>query len=120
MYRVKPSWQLAEFAKQLSVQVILKNFPDTSDEDHLIRTRSDAQGPSQGADFPFLLEVALGVEDLHAAVLAVGHIQSGILVHHDVMRGIELTGFGAAIAPILNQISLPRKLHDARISVAVS
>src|SRR5690348_6431583 len=71
MHRVKPSWQPAEFAElaqQFSAQVILIDFTDAADKNHLIRRRRNAQRPRQPSYFPLLLEVPVGVKHLHAAI----------------------------------------------------
>jgi hypothetical protein len=93
VYRVEPPGQsskLAELGENFAGQVELINMADTPDEDHRVRARSDAQGPRRTIQAPLLFEFSIGIKDLNAVVLAVGHIEVRLLVNDDAVRRIEL------------------------------
>jgi hypothetical protein len=68
---------------------------------------------------PLSLVAALAVEDLHAVVLAVGHVHEPIPVGGDVVREVELAGIGAGLAPREQMLAVGRVLVDAGVAVAV-
>ena len=68
---------------------------------------------------PFLDELALVGEQLHAVVLAVGDIDAAVLVHPDVVQQRELAGAGSLLAPGLYQLAAGAELVDAMPAVAV-
>ena len=81
--------------------------------------RRDADRPRRPADAEFLLEFAVAVEHLDAAIGAVGDVEIAVGVADDAVRGVELAGAGAALAPVLDQVAVLAEFGDARIAVAV-
>src|ERR1019366_9964925 len=110
--------QLAELAKDIAIQVHLIDAPDTPDKHHLT-ARGHAQRPRRTVQVPFLLEVSIGIEYLHAIVRAVGHIDIGVLIDYDIVRSTKLARSRAPVAPVLDQIAFLGELRYARIPVSV-
>src|SRR5207248_4216929 len=76
--RIEPSRQaseLAEGAEHLAREIHLVDLADAADEDHLRRPRRDAHRPREPVEIPRLLELAVRVEHLDAAVLPVGDVE---------------------------------------------
>src|ERR1700722_19609711 len=111
--------ELAHGAQNFAVGIDLDDLADAADIHHLARAGRDADRPGGAADAPFLLEVAVGIEGLDAAIGAVGHVEGVLLVDDDAVRRVELAGRGSALAPLLDQVAFLAELGDARISVAV-
>src|SRR6185295_62518 len=120
--RVEPPGQpseLAEGAEHLAGEIHLVDLADAADEDHLVRSGGDAQRPGEAVEIPRLLERAVGVEHLNPVVLAIGDVEVLVAIDDDAVRGVELAGPRAAVAPVLHQVALARELGDARVAVAV-
>src|SRR5262245_30222436 len=98
--------ELAERAEDLAAQVHLEHAPDAADVHYRAGTAGEAERPGIATRAPLLLEVAVSVEGLDAAVLAVGDIEDVVGVDHDRMRRVELPVPGAALAPALHQVAL--------------
>src|SRR5436309_963327 len=97
--------ELAHRPQYLAVEIDLDDLADAADIHHLARASRHAERPGRSADPPFLLEVAVGVEGLNAAVGAVGHVERVVAVDGDAVGRVELAGRGAALAPLLEQNS---------------
>ena len=68
---------------------------------------------------PLAQVFAPGIEDLHARVLAIGHVHQPRAVHRDAVRQDELAGTAARLAPGEQQLPVRGKLVDAGVAVAV-
>ena len=68
---------------------------------------------------PLIEIAALGVEDLNAVVLTVGHVHRAVGVRDHVMGYIEATGISAWLAPGKKVPPRGVEFVDLRISVAV-
>src|SRR5204863_3710860 len=67
---------------------------------------------------PFFEEIPFLVEDLDAAVAAVADEQPSPGIHGEGVRRVELTAIGSLPAPGLDEPSVLRELHDARVGVS--
>ena len=65
-------------------------------------------------------EFAVAVEHLDAVVAAIGDIDIAVGVGRDRMRGVELAGLLAAVAPRFQPVAVLVDLGDARIDIAVA
>ena len=63
--------------------------------------------------------VRLAVEDLHAVVLAIGHVDQTLAVGRDVVRQVETAGIGPGLAPGKEMAALGIVLVHARVAVTV-
>src|SRR5262249_27264047 len=64
-------------------------------------------------------ELAVGVEDLDAVVLAVADVDAALFVEADGVRQVELALALALLTPLLQQLALFRELQHPRVAVAV-
>ncbi len=88
------------------------------DDPHLVFGRDeDVLGGAEVS--PLAQKFAVGIENLDAVILPVADVNRAFGIHGNRMRRVEFTGPGAALAPVENVFSLVRKLHHARISVAI-
>src|SRR5581483_7536706 len=71
----------------------------------------DAARPAELA--PLRGEVAVGIENLDAAVRAVGHVEAAGGIERQAVRHVELAGFGAVLAPRLDEFAVLAELDDA-------
>src|SRR5712691_2576451 len=62
---------------------------------------------------PLLEEFAILIEDLDAVVGAIGDEQAACRIHRQLMRGVELAGTAAALAPGLDVLAVLGELEDA-------
>src|SRR5579863_5279958 len=119
------------------------------DVKHLVRGRGDAQGPRRAGrlgatglqivgqvrlvadgrlgvrrrrnvDADCALIFAVDVEDLDAAVIAIGDIDCAARVGDNVMQRAELAFAIAGLAPRLQPVAVLVELGDARIDIAVA
>src|SRR5215813_1327772 len=65
-------------------------------------------------------ERAVGIEDLDAAVAAVGDVDVAARIGRDTVRRVELALLRPLLAPRLHPVAVLRKLCDAGIDVAVA
>ena len=65
-------------------------------------------------------EFSIGVEDLDAAVAAIGDVNVVVRIDGDTVRGVELAGLVAWFAPGLEPVPVLVDFGDARIDVAVA
>src|SRR3954470_3141394 len=77
----------------------------------MIERHVDAEGAHEGA---------LGIEHLDAPVEPVRHVDVPLRVGGDAVRGVELAGLIAAVAPRLDPVARLVDLGDARIYVPVA
>jgi hypothetical protein len=68
---------------------------------------------------PLRLVPAVGIEHLHAMILAIGDVHPAVRVAADVVRNVELARVGARLAPRGQQRAVRRVLVHARIAVPV-
>src|SRR5262249_10844808 len=68
---------------------------------------------------PNRLKVAVAVEDLDTAVLAVGDVDVVVIVDADVMRALEVAGLDAVRAPRDDELAVRREAVDRVVAVAV-
>src|SRR5712664_3607128 len=145
----KLSELLAGFAEDAENFSVEREFVDTAREsiggvEHLILPGRDANGPGcagchgaggggglvadggagVGIDGTIYgddaKEFSIGVEDLDAAIAAIGDVNVIARIDGDAMRCVELTGLIAGFAPGLEPVSVFVDFCDARIDVAVS
>src|SRR5438876_1255677 len=70
---------------------------------------------------PYLAqERAVAIEDLDAAIAAVGYIDVAPGIRGDAMRRMKLAGLAAAVAPRLEPVAAAVDLRDAGVDVAVA
>ncbi len=65
-------------------------------------------------------EFSFGVEDLNAAIAAVGDVNVVMRIDADVVRSVELAGLIAWLAPGFEPDAIPVGFGDAGIDVAVA
>src|SRR3954462_6964205 len=94
--------ELAHGPLNLAIEADLHNASDAADIHHWIRAGRQAERPRIAADAPLLLELAIGIEHLDAAVLTIGNVQIALGVDNDAMRGVELARLGTPLAPMLD------------------
>ena len=61
----------------------------------------------------------VGVEDLHALVQAIGHIDPSISIHIDTVHRVELAITGPVSTPRRDELAVLVEFHDARVREAV-
>src|SRR5712691_3596066 len=66
---------------------------------------------------PLVEECSILVEDLDSIVVAVADEQAAVGIHGEGARDVDLAGSRPFLAPGLDELSVLRKLHDARIRV---
>src|SRR5215813_2336922 len=76
------------------------------------------EDPARPAELlPLRDEIAILVEDLNAVVAAVADEEPPLRIDCDRMRRVELPGTRAFPAPRLDEFSILREFHDARVGV---
>src|ERR1019366_3580604 len=85
----------------------------------LMRPGRDAHGPRRAHVVVNGLEIEVVVEDLHAAVAAVAHVNVALGIQGDGMRQIQLPGRRALTARGFQEAPVPVVLDHAGVSVAV-
>src|SRR5258708_4044082 len=65
-------------------------------------------------------EFSVGIEDLDAAVATVGDVDVVLGIDGDAVRGVELTGLIARLAPRLEPVAVLVDFCDARIDIAIA
>ena len=93
--------------------------PDLAHVEAALGARLQIQAGGPVHVVPLGLVPAVAVEDLHAVVLAVGHVHPAVGVAADVVRDVELAGIGARLAPRVQELAVRRVLVHARVAVAV-
>src|SRR5258706_9981567 len=63
--------------------------------------------------FPLIEEASILIEDLNAAVAAVGHEDSPARIDRDAVRSIEFTGSRSPLTPRFDELAVLRELHDS-------
>ncbi|OIQ64378.1 hypothetical protein GALL_540710 [mine drainage metagenome] len=131
----------------LEAQLVDPSGPCVRTVKHLVRRRRDADRPGRArrkgavgdhrlvgnladrwpcirrhrhVDGELAQEFSVLVEHLNPVVAAIGDVDVIVGIGRDRVRGIELTGFLAAIAPRLQPVAVLVHLRDARIDVAVA
>src|SRR5260370_3556550 len=77
-------------------------------------------GGSGNVDGDLAEEFPVGVEDLDAAIAAIGDVDIVLRVDGDAVRRVELAGLVAGLAPGLEPVAVLIGFADARIDVAIA
>src|SRR5262249_50936442 len=81
----------------------------------VVAVNVDAARPAEL--LPLRDEIAILVEDLNAIVAAVADEDPSLRIDGDCVRRVELAGGRAFPSPRLDELSILRELHDARVGV---
>ena len=109
----------AEGAQDLAGEVHLVDPAHAAHEHHLIGSIGEAERPGRSRQVPNRFPIALRVENLDAAVAAVGDIDDVVIVDHNTVRGVEVARLVATPAPVLDEVAILIELGNARIAVSV-
>src|ERR1700720_1414897 len=92
---------VAEGAQDLASEVHLVDPPHAAHVHHLIGSIGEAERPGRSRQAPNRLPIALSIENLDAAIAAVGDIDDVVIVDHNTVRGIEGARLVATPTPVL-------------------
>src|ERR1700720_3047219 len=109
----------AEGAQNLAGEVHLVDPAHAAHEHHLIGSIGEAERPGRSRQVPNRLPIAISIENLDAAVATVGDVDDVVVVYPQAVRGAEVARLGAALTPILNEVSVLIELRNSRIAVPV-
>src|SRR6202049_3476808 len=108
-----------EDAQDLAGEVHLVDPAHAAHEHHLMGSIGEPERPGRSRHLPDSFQFALRVENLDAAVAAVGDIDDVVIVDHNTVRGIEEARLVATPTPVLNEVATLIELGNARIAVSV-